>query len=233
MRSPAHSLNSSFKGTDKDNPSEPTKPQIKPGLYRQNMWLGEKSQSELGKTAISQMIASFPNGLKDFGEQVELEAAKLKEALDDPRKIAQLYCEKYEKRKAFLEQQAAELEEEATVDPEVTEELETLRERVATDTSIYKLIKTDLEGLGQLLETEKIQRELARFVQGEWQDISVGKTLTFERAMVIPSKDLQNGEVCIPHYQDGEEVLNFRSPFLNSNGLCVSTNNINQNILPA
>jgi ribonuclease HI len=222
---------SAFKGTDKDNPSGPTKPQIKPGLYRQNMWLGEKSQSELGKTAISQMIASFPSGLKDFGEQVELEAAKLKEALDDPRKIAQLYCEKYEKRKAFLEQQAAELEEEAAVDPEVREELETLRERVATDTSIYKLIKTDLEGSGQLLETEKIQRELARFVQGEWQDISVGKTLTFERAMVIPSKDLQNGEICIPHYQDGEEVLNFRSPFLNSNGLCVSTNKVVDDVL--
>ena len=222
---------SAFKGTDKDNPSGPTKPQIKPGLYRQNMWLGEKSQSELGKTAISQMIASFPSGLKDFGEQVELEAAKLKEALDDPRKIAQLYCEKYEKRKAFLEQQAAELEEEAAVNPEVTEELETLRERVATDTSIYKLIKTDLEGSGQLLETEKIQRELARFVQGEWQDISVGKTLSFERAMVIPSKDLQNGEVCIPHYQDGEEVLNFRSPFLNSNGLCVSINKVVDDVL--
>ncbi|NMF64628.1 MULTISPECIES: reverse transcriptase-like protein [Brasilonema] len=222
---------SAFKGTDKDNPNGPTKPQIKPGLYRQNIWLGEKSQSELGKTAISQMIASFPNGLKDFAETVELEAAKLKKALDDPRKIAQLYCEKYEKRKTFLEQQAAELEEEAAVDQEVAEEFEKLQERIATDTNIYKLIKTDLEGWGQLLETEKIQRELARFVQGEWQDISVGKTLTFERAMVIPSKDLRDGEVCIPHYQDSEQVLNFRSPFLNSNGLCSSTNKIVDDII--
>ncbi|MBW4633008.1 MAG: hypothetical protein KME30_14255 [Iphinoe sp. HA4291-MV1] len=222
---------SAFKGTDKDNPNGPTKPQIKPGLYRQNIWLGEKSQSELGKTAISQMIASFPNGLKDFAETAELEAAKLKKALDDPRKIAQLYCEKYEKRKAFLEQQAAELEEEAAVDQEVAEEFEKLQERIATDTNIYKLIKTDLQGWGQLLETEKIQRELARFVQGEWQDISVGKTLTFERAMVIPSKDLRDGEVCIPHYQDSEQVLNFRSPFLNSNGLCTSTNKIVDDII--
>ncbi|MEI2577658.1 hypothetical protein, partial [Scytonema sp. PRP1] len=222
---------SAFKGTDKDNPNGPTKPQIKPGLYHQNIWLGEKSESELGKTAISQMIASFPNGLKDFAETVELEAAKLKEALDDPRKIAQLYCEKYEKRKAFLEQQAAELEEEAAVDSKVAEEFEKLQERIATDTSIYKLIKTDLERWGQLLETEKIQRELARFVQGEWQDISIGKSLTFERAMVIPSKDLRDGEVCIPHYQDGEEVLNFRSPFLNSNGLCTSINKIVDDII--
>ncbi|WP_246163644.1 hypothetical protein [Brasilonema sennae] len=224
---------SAFKGTDKDNPNGPTKPQIQPGLYRQNIWLGEKSQSELGKTAISQLLASFPNGVKDFTEQLELEAKKLNLAQDDPRQLAQLYCEKYSKRKAFLEEQAASLEEEATEDPAVTEELETLRERIATDSLIYKLIKADLQGQGQgqLLETEKVQRELARFVQNEWKEIAIGKTLTFERAMVIPSKDLQNGEICIPHYQDKEEVLNFRSPFLNSNGLCISTNKIVEDIL--
>ncbi|MEH2206292.1 MAG: hypothetical protein V7K53_19795 [Nostoc sp.] len=224
---------SAFKGTDKDNPNRPSKPQIQPGLYRQNIWLGEKSQSELGKTAISQLLASFPNGLKDFTEQLELEAKKLNVVQDDPRQLAQLYCKKYEKRKAFLEEQAAE-------DPTVVEELETLRDgagapavgdRVATDSFVYKLIKADLQGEGQLLETEKVQRELARFVQNEWKEIAIGKTLTFERAMVIPSKDLQNGEICIPHYQHGEEVLNFRSPFLNSNGLCVSTNKIVEDIL--
>ncbi|MEH1861764.1 MAG: hypothetical protein V7L21_28070 [Nostoc sp.] len=222
---------SAFKGTDKDNPNGPSKPQIQPGLYRQNIWLGEKSQSELGKTAISQLLASFPNGLKDFTEQLELEAKKLNVAQDDPRQLAQLYCEKYEKRKAFLDEQATTLEEQAAEDPTVVEELETLRERIATDSFIYKLIKADLQGESQLLETEKVQRELARFVQNEWKKIAIGKTLTFERAMVIPSKDLQNGEIYIPHYQDREEVLNFRSPFLNSNGLCVSINKIVEDIL--
>uniref|UniRef100_A0A0C1NG87 Uncharacterized protein n=1 Tax=Tolypothrix bouteillei VB521301 TaxID=1479485 RepID=A0A0C1NG87_9CYAN len=222
---------SAFKGTDKDNPNSPTKPQIQPGLYRQNIWLGEKSQSELGKTAISQLLASFPNGLQDFTEQLELEAKKLKAAQDDPRRLAQLYCEKYEKRKAFLEEQATTLEEQAAEDPTVAEELETLQDRLATDSFIYKLIKADLQGVGQLLETEKVQRELARFVQNEWKEIAIGKTLTFERAMVIPSKNLQNGEICIPHYQDSEQVLNFRSPFLNSNGLCVSTNKMVEDIL--
>lgn len=225
---------SAFKGTDKDNPNGPSKPQIQPGLYRQNIWLGEKSQSELGKTAISQLLASFPNGLKDFTEQLELEAKKLNVVQDDPRQLAQLYCEKYEKRKAFLEEQATTLEE------QVAEDLEPLHDgagapavgdRIATDSFIYKLIKADLQAESQLLETEKVQRELARFVQNEWKEIAIGKTLTFERAMVIPCKDLQNGEISIPHYQDGEEVLNFRSPFLNSNGLCVSTNKIVEDIL--
>ncbi|QLE53151.1 hypothetical protein FD724_34975 (plasmid) [Nostoc sp. C057] len=35
---------------------------------------------------------------------------------------------------------------------------------------------------------------------------------------------LKNGEICAPWLEQGEKVLNFRSPFLNSNGLCVSTN---------
>lgn len=51
---------SSFKGTDKDNPDGPTKPQIEPGLYKQTIWLAEKSQSQRGQTAISQLLPSFP-----------------------------------------------------------------------------------------------------------------------------------------------------------------------------
>ncbi len=96
---------------------------------------------------------------------------------------------------------------------------------------MYKLIGANLQGEVQLLETEKVQRELARFVHNKWKEIAIGKTLTFEGAMVIPSKDLQNGEISIPHYQNGEEVLNFRSPFLNSNGLCISSNKILEDIL--
>lgn len=87
---------SSFKGTDKDNPNGASKPQIQPGLYQQKVWLGEKSQSERGQTAISQLLASFPQGIKDFAEELEAQAQKLAENQDDPRIVAQLYCERYE-----------------------------------------------------------------------------------------------------------------------------------------
>ncbi|OKH47669.1 hypothetical protein NIES2101_23410, partial [Calothrix sp. HK-06] len=219
---------SSFKGTDKDNPAGPSKPQIKPGLYTQKVWIGEKSQSELGKTAISQVVASFPKGLKDFTEIIEQEAQKLAEAQKDPRKLAQLYCEKYEKRKDFLEEEANNLKEEVNIefDQGKQDNINKLRERLENDSFTYKIIKADLAGSGQLLETEKIKNELTKFVQNEWRDIAIGKKLTFERALVIPSKDLKNGEICIPKYKDGEEVLNFRSPFLNSNGMCVSSNKL-------
>ncbi|MBD2730654.1 hypothetical protein H6G96_31135 [Nostoc sp. FACHB-892] len=229
---------SSFKGTDKDHPDKPTKPQIKPGLYKQKIWLGEKSQSERGKTAISQLLASFPQGIKDFAEELEVQAQKLAEAQDDPRIVAQLYCENYEKRKEFSEEQKKSLEQEIIesvkadtlgkqVENNSGEDLELNDESDESqkdDMFMYKLVKADLLGHQQLLETEKVKQELSRFVQGQWRDIAVGKTLTFDRGMIIPSKELKNGEICATWIDKNEKVLNFRSPFLNSNGLCVSNN---------
>ncbi|MBD2492456.1 hypothetical protein, partial [Aulosira sp. FACHB-615] len=237
---------SSFKGTDKDRPGGAIKPQIQPGLYRQKIWLGEKSQSERGKTAISQLLASFPQGIKDFAEELEAQAQKLAESQSDPRKVAQLFCEKYEKRKAFTEEKKASLEQKITsevADGSLVKQLELLtwneaeeqfepsddleEESEKDDLLMYKLIKADLvSGHNQILETEKVRKELTKFVQGEWRDIALGGILTFDRAMIIPSKELKNGEICVPWLDKGEKVLNFRSPFLNSNGLCVSTNKI-------
>nr|WP_308189960.1 hypothetical protein [Nostoc sp. XA010] len=97
-------------------------------------------------------------------------------------------------------------------------------ESTKDDLFMYKLIKADLLGHQQLLETEKVKQELSRFVQSQWRDIALGKTLTFDRGMIIPSKELKNGEICVPWLDEQEKVLNFRSPFLNSNGLCVSNN---------
>ncbi|BAY73340.1 hypothetical protein NIES23_61680 (plasmid) [Trichormus variabilis NIES-23] len=236
---------SSFKGTDKDRPGLASKPQIQPGLYKQKIWLGEKSQSQRGKTAISQLLASFPQGIKDFAEELEAQALKLAQMQSDPRKVAELYCEKYEKRKAFTEEQKAALQHTITkqvADGTLVKQLELLTrnkeseefevsdeldESPKEDLLMYRIIKADLiGGHNQLLETEKVRKELSRFVQNEWKDIAIGRTLTFDRGMIIPSKELKNGEICVPWLDDGEKVLNFRSPFLNSNGLCVSANKL-------
>ena len=236
---------SSFKGTDKDRPDGASKPQIRPGLYKQKIWLGEKSQSERGKTAISQLLASFTQGIKDFAEELEAQALKLAEMQSDPRKVAELYCEKYEKRKAFTEEQKAAIQQQITeqnTDGKLAKQLELLTrnkeseefevsdeldESPKEDLLMYRIIKADLiGGHNQLLETEKVRKELSRFVQNEWKDIAIGRTLTFDRGMIIPSKELKNGEICVPWLDDGEKVLNFRSPFLNSNGLCVSANKL-------
>jgi hypothetical protein len=158
--------------------------------------------------------------------------------------VAQLFCEKYEKRKAFTEKQKASLEQQITeqvADGSLVKQLELLTWNEAEeqfeasddlddkkdDLLMYKLIKADLmSGHNQILETEKVRKELTKFVQGEWRDIALGRTLTFDRGMIIPSKQLKNGEICVPWLDEGEKILNFRSPFLNSNGLCVSINKL-------
>ncbi len=203
---------SSFKGTDKDNPDGPSKPQIKPGLYKQQIWLAEKAQSEQGKMAISQLLASFPQGVKDFAEELEAQAKQLTEAQNDPRKLAQFYCENYEKYRGL-----------SVVDEDLDSGTEEEEAKKGT-AFMYKLIKADLSGHQQLLEIKKVQQELSRFMQSQWREIAIGRTLTFDRGMIIPSKELKNGEICVPWIKEGEKVLNFRSPFLNSNGMCVSIN---------
>jgi hypothetical protein len=216
---------SSFKGTDKDNPEGASKPQIKPGLYQQQIWLGEKSLSQQGKTAISQMIPSFPQGLKDYIEKLEAEAKRLAEVQDDPRQLAQLYCEKYEQRRA-LQERSAELSK-TEIKEAKDEELELDEESEAPeDPLMYRLLKEDLANHCQILETEKVRSELSRFVQKQWKEIATGRAVLFDRALIIPSKELRNGEICVPWMNEGDSVLNFRSPFLNSNGMCVSTNRL-------
>jgi hypothetical protein len=224
---------SSFKGTDKDRPKGPTKPQIQPGLYQQNIWLAEKGQSQQGQMSISQLLASFPQGIKDFAESLEVQAQRLASIQDNPRNVAAYYCERYEKRKESLRQnklKTGEVTDQETdiKNLETNDDLDTDQElddeSTKDDLFMYKLIKADILGHQQLLETEKVKQELSRFVQSEWRDIAVGKTLTFDRGMIIPSKQLKNGEICVSWLDDQEKILNFRSPFLNSNGLCVSTN---------
>ncbi|MGH2414859.1 MAG: hypothetical protein ACRDEA_14440, partial [Microcystaceae cyanobacterium] len=201
---------SSFKGGDKKNNP------IQPGLHKMTIWLGEKERSQRGKIATSQVHASFPNGLKDFLRTLEDQSQKLKDIQNEPRSLAQHYCEKYEQRQAFQQSQSEAQGEQEAEEISLTE--------ANNEQLMYRLLKSDLEGHGQLLETQKVTDELKRFLQKEWRDIAIGKTIAFERGLIIPSKDLKHGEICVSWLEEGEEVLNFRSPLLNSNGMCLSIN---------
>ncbi|MBD2181835.1 hypothetical protein H6G03_12080, partial [Planktothrix sp. FACHB-1375] len=202
---------SSFKGGDKKNNP------IRPGLYTDQMvFIGEKDRSQPSLVAISQTLDCAPFGIKDFLRQIEQEALELASIQKDPRKVAQRYCEAYEK---FQKNRQLQIEE----NPEQNDisETETASQQ---DPIMYRLIKADLEGHCQLLSSQKVVDELERFMQNQWRDLSLGKTLKFNRAMIIPSKDLINGEICDMRFPEGEEILNFRSPYLNSNGMCISKN---------
>lgn len=202
---------SSFKGGDKKNNP------IQPGLYtNQRVWLGEKDRSQQGTVAISQTLDCAPFGIKDFLRQIEQQALELAEIQKDPRQIALHYCNAYEQFQKNRQQSLDDTTEES--------EGSELEFEESQDPLMYRLIKADLEGHCQLLSSQKVVDELERFMQNQWRDLAVGKSLKFNRAMIIPSKDLINGEICDLRFPEGEELLNFRSPYLNSNGMCISQN---------
>ncbi len=202
---------SSFKGGDKKNNP------IQPGLYtNQRVWLGEKDRSQQGTVAISQTLDCAPFGIKDFLRQIEQQALELAEIQKDPRQVALHYCNAYEQFQKNRQQSLDDNSEESE-----TTELEIVEPQ---DPLMYRLIKADVEGHCQLLSSQKVVDELERFMQNQWRDLAVGKSLKFNRAMIIPSKDLINGEICDLRFPEGEEILNFRSPYLNSNGMCISQN---------
>lgn len=202
---------SSFKGGDKKNNP------IQPGLYSNQMiFIGEKDRSQSSLVAISQTLDCAPFGIKDFLRQIETEALLLANIQKDPRKVAQRYCEAYEKF-----QKTRQLKIEENGEENDTSESETVEQQ---DPMMYRLIKADLEGHCQLLSSQKVVDELERFMQNQWRDLALGKSLKFNRAMIIPSKELISGEICDMRFPEGEEILNFRSPYLNSNGMCINKN---------
>ncbi|MGF1487890.1 MAG: hypothetical protein ACFBSE_12445, partial [Prochloraceae cyanobacterium] len=93
-----------------------------------------------------------------------------------------------------------------------------------TSDIIYNLIKNDLDNHFQTLDMAIVVNELETFVRKEKLDIAIGKSVVFERGMIIPSPNLKNGEICVPWLSEGEDIINFRSPLINSNGMCVSKN---------
>ncbi|MEC4804061.1 MAG: hypothetical protein SAJ72_07350 [Jaaginema sp. PMC 1080.18] len=199
---------SSFKGGDKKNNP------LQPGLYENvTVWIGQKElspDSNKSRTAISQVLATAPEGIVDFLPIVEQEARDLQELQNDPRWVAQEYIEDYEARMSRQSQPSDEAETEAEK-PDAQ--------------LLYRLIKADLDsGHPKILETQKVQNELQRFLQNKWRDIATGKSIKFYRGMIIPSKNLREGEICDTRFVENVELLNFRSPYLNSNGMCVNIN---------
>lgn len=221
---------------------------IKPGEYYLTVGIGVKSLAEYGEHSLgTQILVNYPKGIEaDILPELKEQAKRLAAIQSDPRAIAQYYVEKYEKRQAlaFSNQGTGEplpadfqswgelssLIDEAFGDTLTSEEnfgdLEDDEASTPTqrDKLLYRLLKADLEGHGQLLEHPKIADELNKFVRKEWVDIATGRGIKFQSGLAQPSMDLVKDEICVPHFPEGKEVIVTRSPLVNSNGVIVLTN---------
>ncbi|MGK7957798.1 MAG: hypothetical protein AB4063_21485, partial [Crocosphaera sp.] len=215
---------SSFKGAGKGT--------VKPGLYTKQVWLGEKEKAKRGEISLSQLVASYPNALRDFIPKLKEHLDNLKETIEDPRSLAETYCEQYEKREKTKNKKW----EPPTPNEAVeryrnyqqqsvnnNKENDNIEEDSGYEEFLYLALKADPYH-HRLLSSRKFTQSLQDFVRKNYLEAAIGKMHKFDRAMIIPSKDLKTGEICVPWMEEGEQVLNFRSPFLNHNGMVNSTN---------
>ncbi|WP_013325638.1 ribonuclease H family protein [Gloeothece verrucosa] len=187
---------SSFKGTAKGN--------IKPGLITTEIVITEKDRSK-GKRergsliSASQPVQYYTEALKDTTPLLKERLDELLASLKDPRLLEELYTQ-------------AQIGDEgdSELDSEQFQDL------------IAELIKNDEHG--QLRETEFFKKKLEQFQSKQWTESAIGKFVKFNRAVVIPSKDLGLGELYWNNYKPDESIIGFRSPMIGKNGLRISTN---------
>jgi hypothetical protein len=194
---------SSFKGS--------TKPPI--GLHQKEIWLGAKSISANGKMSVSSLIPLYPGLLKDVQPQLEPKMAALAAAQNDPMSLAQLYITSSNDRKQFHE---------ISDNGEDSNQVDS-----RPDSPELKFIRAAIESNNPAaLQTPLAVKELKKFVKNEWKSLALGqdKSIAFNRSMALPDKNLANGEICVPWLPDGEELIVYRPPIINTNGVHILTN---------
>jgi hypothetical protein len=197
---------SSFKGRKDES-------KIEPGEHTLTVGIGIKTSAEYGKHSLgTQVLVNYPKGVEaDILQKIEVAAQRLASIQSEPRKIAQYFIDKHERR---LEVHSFNEEE-----PEEAKEQEQ-----QYDQEFYSLLKTGVEGHPQLLEHPNIVSKLTQLIRKEWADIATGRAIEFMAGLAQPSLDLQKNEICVPHIPEGEKLIVTRSPLINSNGVITLTN---------
>lgn len=218
-----------------------------PGLYTTDFWLGEKNRSQEGKIAMSSLIPFYTEGLRDVLPTLDANAQKLAQQQNNLSELAELYCQRYEQRKKQTVERWQ--KDESVEETEETEDLEFV------ESGIYQAIRAAIDsGDPSMLEMAPIVKELQDFTAKSWKQIAIGKDadLSWDRAMIMPSKNLQQGlvkenvsvggvvydrpkgaplrdrlivsEICDYSYPEGEIFLEYRAPVYDKDNVGVAIN---------
>lgn len=208
---------SSFKGTAKGH--------LQPGLITTQIVITEKERSrtrgERGSLiSASQPLQYYTEALMDTIPLLEERLGDLQKAVKDPRILEALYLKanlrEVERIPDIQDDGRGEVEDDLSLETIPHEKRERFEDLVA------QLIENDPHG--QLRETEFYRKKLEQFQAKQWLECATGKLIKFNRAIVIPSKDLRLGELYCNRYLSDQSVLGFRSPMISKNGLRVSVN---------
>ncbi|WP_225903115.1 hypothetical protein [Pseudanabaena yagii] len=216
------------------------------GIHEVSLFWARKEDAKFTEQKLgTQALVFFPEGVQtDVLPKLKIKAELLAEAQSDPRKVAQLYIERHEKRQQQRQEETVERDNiYQIIEPELALELGlSIQENTKANNFeqpdnpsvneqyqdwLYDILKADLVDGGhcQVLEMEDIAKRLREFLQSEWQEVATGG-LYVPSAIAQPHNQLQEGEVSFTGLPDGSEVAIYRSPVANAANFDVFTNNL-------
>ena len=216
------------------------------GIHEVSLFWARKEDAKFTEQKLgTQALVFFPEGVQaDVLPKLKIKAERLAEAQSDPRKVAQLYIERHEKRQQQRQEETVERDNiYQIIEPELALELGlSIQENTKANNFeqpdnpsvneqykdwLYDILKADLVDGGhcQVLEMEDIAKRLREFLQSEWQEVATGG-LYVPSAIAQPHNQLQEGEVSFTGLPDGSEVAIYRSPVANAANFDVFTNNL-------
>lgn len=202
--------------------------EMAPGFYLLTVGLGNREHALYRDSSLgAQPLNCLPSGVKKDILPRQLERLKaLEEMAGDPRQIALDYIQTIDRRtkNQFEKQSEQRLEDFADADLKDFGELIDKALADQDEKTIYKILKADLKGHCQLLETPKITAKLEEHFQAQLKDCALGRFAKFKSGMAMSCRRLQPGEVCDPTLPDGEEVIVYRPPVANTNVMAVLVN---------
>jgi hypothetical protein len=228
-----------------------------PGLYEVDMWAGAKSisQTTLSSTAEVGLELDTREILKEYALKLneiagdprkvaelfcktweEKVTARLEISHDGQSKNTHHQNTKQENTQQENTQQENTQQENTkqqnTKQPNNQPE-NTLNSQLMEENTVYKILKSDLQGGHyQLLECKYIQKQLERFLQSQRRELATGGVIKWNRSsIIIPSKNLNDDQVCTAVGSPGELIMSFRSPLLYEDAIALQNNTFTPDIL--
>lgn len=184
----------------------------KPGIKMvSDFWLNRKSDGRYGEQAVGPQIKGcIPEAtLREFNPRTKAQAEALVAVAADPIQLSQYYMGQKERQRERLEVEDDGGNEEAT-------------QQKRSDW-LYEVLRADR--YGQLTHFSKVNKELQRYLKGEWLDNAL-RGIYVPSAMAQNHAQLQPWEVCNKDLPHGAIVAYYRSPFPNVGAAAIAINNI-------
>ncbi|WP_414622825.1 hypothetical protein [Calothrix sp. CCY 0018] len=202
--------------------------EVQPGEYTLTIGIGNRENARTVEAATgAQYWVGLPKGAEnDALPRIQQRLVELDSIANDPRKVALDYIQTVERRLEgdFKRESRTKLIHDFDLDDFGNVINEAFGDK---DTELmYQLLKADLEGHLQIIETPKVINFLSEHLQEQYRDCATGRVIRFQSSMLMTCNRLKDWEICDRTKPDGAKVLYHRPPVGNTNVMAVLTNRL-------